>query len=455
MALGRRKPPQQPLWVANGELPRSPGHPFYAALNRLLAEADFDRFVEQLCASYYADNVGRPGIAPGVYFRMLLVGYFEGLGSQRGIAWRCSDSLSLREFLGLSPSQPSPDHSSLTVIRQRLPLEVHEQVFVAVLAIARQKKLLKGKTVAVDSTTLEANAAMKGIVHKHSGEDWKKYLKRLAEEAGVVNPTQADLNRFDRGRRHKRVSNQEWCSPTDPDSRIARMKDGRTRLAYKAEHVIDLESDLILAATVQTATCSDAETLPESLLTAQASLVMSGSETAIAEIVADKGYHKAETLAECEAWDVRTYIPSRREPHHRRWTDKPPAWQAAYRANARRVQGARGKRLSRLRSELPERSFAHVCGTGGARRTWIRGLTEVGKRHVIAATARNLSVIMRALYGIGTARSLQGAAGALQRPQTALVRAAHRVLVLVSAVITSLVYHPKIRRSWLPAPLAA
>jgi transposase len=380
MSLGRRKPEPQPLWIASGELPRSPGHPFYAALNRLLAAADFDRFVEQMCAPYYADNVGRPGIAPGVYFRMLLVGYFEGLGSQRGIAWHCSDSLSLREFLGLAPNQPSPDHSSLTVIRGRLPLEVHEQVFVAMLAIAREKKLLKGKTVAVDSTTLEANAAMKGIVHKHTNGDWKKYLRRLAEEAGIVNPTQADLTRFDRGRRRKRVSNQEWQSPTDPDSRIARMKDGRTRLAYKAEHVVDLESDLILAATVQTATRSDAETLPESLIAAQASLTMCGSETAITEVVADKGYHKAETLAECEAWGVRTYIPSRREPHHRRWTDKPSTWQAAYRANARRVQSARGKRLSRLRSELPERSFAHVCVTGCARRTWIRGLTEVGKR---------------------------------------------------------------------------
>lgn len=455
MALGRRKPAQQPLWVANGELPRSPGHPFYAALNRLLAEAGFDRFVEQMCAPYYADNVGRPGIAPGVYFRMLLVGYFEGLGSQRGIAWRCSDSLSLREFLGLAPSQPSPDHSSLTVIRQRLPLEVHEQVFVAVLAIARERKLLRGKSVAVDSTTLEANAAMKGIVHKHSGEDWKKYLKRLAEEAGIANPTQADLRRFDRGRRRKRVSNQEWRSPTDPDSRIARMKDGRTRLAYKAEHVVDLESDLILAATVQTATRSDPETLPESLITAQASLAMCGSETAIVDVVGDKGYHKAETLAQCEAWGLRTYIPSRRERHDRRWTDKPPAWEAAYRANARRVQGARGKRLSRLRSELPERSFAHVCGTGGARRTWIRGLAEVGKRHLIAAAARNLSVIMRALHGVGTARSLQGAARALLGPQTALVRVVHRLVILVSVVITSVVYYPRTGRVWRPMPLAA
>lgn len=441
MALGRRKPPQQPLWVANGELPRSPGHPFYAALNRLLAEVGFDRFVEEMCTPYYADNVGRPGIAPGVYFRMLLVGYFEGLGSQRGIAWRCSDSLSLREFLGLAPHQPSPDHSSLTVIRQRLPLEVHEQVFVKVLTIARERKLLRGKTVAVDSTTLEANAAMKGIVHKHSGEDWKKYLKRLAEEAGIVNPTEADLRRFDRGRR-KRVSNQEWRSPTDPDARIAKLKDGRTRLAYKAEHVVDLESDLILAAPVTTATRSDPETLPESLITAQASLVMSGSETKITAAVADKGYHKAETLAECEAWGIRTYIPARRERCRRRWADKPRAWEMAYRANARRVAGPHGKRLSRRRSEHSERSFAHGCETGGARRTWIRGLAEVGKRHLLAAAAHNLSVIMRALYGVGTARGLQGLAGAAAAASVAVLWALHACLAFTATWIRSVMLRP-------------
>jgi transposase len=439
MALGRRKPEPRQFWFASSELPRSPGHPFYAALNRLLAEVEFDRFVEELCAPYYADNVGRPGIAPGVYFRMLLIGYFEGLNSQRGIAWRCSDSLSLREFLGLAPSQASPDHSSLTVIRQRLPLEVHEQVFVRVLAIAREKKILRGKTVAVDATTLEANAAMKGIVHKHSGEDWKKYLRRLAEEAGIVNPTEADLRRFDRGR-HKRVSNQEWTSPTDPDARIARLKDGRTRLAYKAEHVVDLGSDLILAAPVATATRSDPETLPESLITAQASLAMSGSEVAIAEVVADKGYHKAGTLAQCEAWSIRTYIPSRRERRRRRWTNKPSSWQRAYRANARRVQGAHGKRLSRLRSEHSERSFAHVCETGGARRTWIRGLAEVGKRHLITVAAHNLSVIMRSLYGVGTARGLQGLTRAAVAASGAVLGALHALLALVAVLIRSLIY---------------
>ncbi len=437
MALGRRKSEQQPLWIANQDLPRSPGHPFYIALNRLLAEAGFDRFVEELCEPYYAKTQGRPGIPPGVYFRMLLVGYFEGIGSQRGIAWRCSDSLSLREFLGLAEGQASPDHSSLTVIRQRLPLVVHEQVFVKVLAIARDRRFLRGRSVAVDSTTLEANAAMKTIVQRHSGEDWKQFLTRLAEAEGLKNPTMADLRRFDRGR-HKRVSNAEWVSPVDPDARIAKMKDGTTHLAYKAEHVVDLESQLVLAATVHGGDVADTETLLPSVTAAQAAMVMSGSDEGIKDVVADKGYHKSELLADCDALGLRTYIPSKRERWGRRWTDKPAGWEKAYRRNERRVAGKRGKRLSRRRSEYVERSFAHTCETGGGRRTHIRGLSEVTKRHLITAAAHNLGVIMRAVFGVGTARSLQGKAHALaatDRSHGALLRlvtAPARPAVLVS-----------------------
>jgi transposase len=175
---------------------------------------------------------------------MILVGYFEGLGSQRGIAWRCSDSRSLAEFLGIPITETTPDHSSLTRTHQRLPLAIHQHVFVFVLSIAAEKKLLAGKTVAVDSTTLEANAAMKSIVRKDSGEDWQAYLERLAKEAGIEHPTAEDLRRFDKKRADKKVSNQEWESPTDPDSRITKMKDGTTHLAYKAEHVVDVKTDL-------------------------------------------------------------------------------------------------------------------------------------------------------------------------------------------------------------------
>jgi len=410
MSMGRRPTEQQSdLWIPTADLPRSPGHVFYDKLNRLLAEAAFDPYVEDLCQPFYADGLGRESIPPGIYFRMLFVGYFEGLGSQRAIAWRCSDSLSLRAFLGVSLNEATPDHSSLTKIRQRLPLHVHERVFTFVLKVAQEKKLLRGKTVAVDATTLEANAAMKTIVRKDSGEDWKEYLKRLMAEEGIENPTDEEVRRFDK-KRKKKVSNKEWQSPADPDSRIAKMKDGTTHLAYKAEHTVDLGSEFVLAAAVHPADQADPATLADSILQAQVNLVLAGSEQEIEEAVADKGYHKAETLAECEEWNTRTYIP---EPKRKKynWEDKPQAWRRATAANRRRVRGARSKRLQKKRSELVERSFAHVCETGGGRRTWLRGLMNVSKRYVVQVAAHNLGLLMRKLFGFGKPRVLQGAGG--------------------------------------------
>lgn len=409
MALGKRKGIQSEVWIPAQDIPRSPGHPFYKALNRLLAEAKFDAFVEKLCQPYYAEH-GRPGIPPGVYFRMLLVGYFEGINSQRGIAWRCSDSLSLREFLGFGPTGDTPDHSSLTVIRQRLPLTVHNQVFVFCLKLARERGLLQGKTIAVDSTNLAANAAMKSIVRKGSGEQWDAYLQRLAEEEGVENPTAEDARRLDRRRRGKKVSNQDWESPTDPDSRIARMKDGTTHLAHKAEHAVDVASDLIVAAVIHPADRSDHETVAETVAEAQVNAEAAGVKEPAREVVADKGYHSAETVAGFTAAGMRTYIPEpKTSGRHRLWKGKPAAQKRAVLSNRRRMRGARGKRLSRQRSEKAERSFAHTCETGGGRRTQVRGRTEVAKRHLIQGFAYNLGVLMRALFGVGTPRSMQGA----------------------------------------------
>ena len=339
---------------------------------------------------------------------MLLVGYFEGLDSQRGIAWRCADSLSLKTFLGLELTDRAPDHSSLTRIRQRLPLIVHEQMFVFVLRVAQAKNLLRGKTILVDSTTLEANAAMKSIVRKDTGEDWNAYLKRLAQADGIEEPTQEDLRRYDNKRKGKKVSNKEWESSTDRDSRIAKMKDGRTHLAYKAEHAIEPESGLILAAGIEPADASDGETLKDRVVDAQAALAMADSEEIIEDVVADKGYHKTGTLAWLQEWGMRSYIPERETKQKRRWTDKPEDYQKAFYANRRRVKGNRGKALQRKRSEFPERSFAHVCETGGARRTWLRGLTKISKRYLIQVAAHNLGAIVRALFGVGTPRGLQG-----------------------------------------------
>jgi transposase len=435
MALGHRNQEQQAsFWIPVDELPRSEGHVFYGKLNKLLREAGFDAFVERLCESYYHGSMGRPGIPPGVYFRMLLVGYFEGLGSQRGIAWRCADSLSLREFLGIRLGEETPDHSSLTRVRDRLPTSVHTSVFQFVLRVADAQGLLKAKTVGVDATTLEADAAMKSIVRRDTGEDWREYVRRLMLEAGQIEPgdkpTAEEIARFDRKRKDKKVSNQDWQSETDPDSRITKMKDGRTHLAYKAEHVIDLDTELILAAEVYHADTADVDTIGPSVSQAQDNLIQANCDAEIEEAVADKGYSSNETLADLEFTEgLRTYVAEPKQTHRRNWKNKPDEQRQAVTNNRRRVRGKRGRALQRKRSEKVERSFAHVCETGGSRRTWLHGLEKVRKRYLISAVARNLGLVLRKLFGIGTARSLQGKGGLADdlylvplNTQTALVR---------------------------------
>ena len=411
MALGKRRDEQQEMWVATTSLPKSQGHVFYRKLNAVFAEAGFDRMAEELCRPYYHDRIGRPSIPPGVYFRMLLVGYFEGLGSQRGIAWRCADSLSLREFLGVPLTEDTPDHSSLTRVRDRLPLEVHVTVFDWALRLVAEKGLMPGKTVAIDSTFLEANAAMKSIVRRDTGEDWNDYLRRLLQEQGVENPTDEELRRFDRTRKDKRVSNEEWVSKTDPDSRIAKMKDGQTHLAYKAEHVIDLETEVVLAASIRPANEADVDTMVDSLVEAQVNLTEAGVDVEIEEAVGDKGYHATDTIELAESVNVRTYIPERKQKGKRNWRDVPEEKRRAVINNRRRVRRAKSKRLQRQRSERVERSFAHICETGGARRSWLQGLEKVQKRYSIAAMARNLGLLIRKVFGIGTPRGLQPARG--------------------------------------------
>jgi len=443
MALGERETERQAdLFLLAAQLPRSPGHVFYQKLNRLLAEAGFDPWVEKLCEPHYADGRGRPGIPPGTYFRMLLVGYFEGLSSQRGIAWRCSDSLSLRDFLGIPLGEDSPDHSSLSVIRNRLPLEVHAAVFQWILGLASTKKLLKGKSVGVDATTLEADAAMKSIVRKDTGEDWKEYLTRLMKAEGVIaeddTPSDDELRRFDKQRKNKKVSNEEWVSPTDPDARIAKMKDGTTHLAYKAEHVVDLESNLILGAEIYHANEADTQTLEDSVQQAQTNLREAGSATQIEDVVADKGYHSNETLSELsEHTPCRTYIPEPESRHQRTWTDKPPEQKAAVYANRRRTRGLRGRKLQRLRSERVERTFAHVCETGGARRTWLHGIDKLRKRYSIAAAAHNLGCLMRALFQMGTPRGLQAFADLLSFAQIVVQSTGRRFLLQLRQIPTT------------------
>ena len=403
--------------MASTGLAKSPGHPFYRRLNELLAEAGFDRWIENRCRSYYAtqEKRGQPSIPPGVYFRMLLVGYFEGIDSQRGIAWRCADSLSLRQFLGTPLEESTPDHSTLTNTRNRLPQEVFDEVFQFVLKMAVDNKLLSGKTVGVDSTTLEANAAMRSIVRRDTGEDWKEYVTRLMKEDGTIQadcePTDEEVRRYDKRRKNKRVSNDEWMSPNDPESRITQMKDGRTHLAYKAEHVVDLNSDLVVAADIRPADHADTETIVDSVMLAQSNLRAVGSPHQIEEVAADKGYHAAHTLELAEALGLRTYIPEPHRNHHRRWTDKPAEYHDAVDLNRRRVARAKSKLYQRLRSERCEWTFAHVCDTGGMRRSWLKGVAKVTKRYLIAVAAHNLGRILRKLFGIGKPRARQGGGG--------------------------------------------
>ena len=417
MAMGKRKSRQESLFVTTDQLTPSAGHPFYQKLNALLAEAGFDRWAERRCVAYYEreEKRGQPSLPPGVYFRMLLIGYFEGLDSQRGIAWRCSDSLSLRAFLGIPLHEGTPDHSTLTNTRKRLPQEVFEEVFQFVLGIAEAKKLIAGKTVGVDSTTLEANAAMKSIVRRDTGEDWKDYVTRLMREEGVIGPdekpSKAEVLRYDRKRKDKTVSNAEWKSEIDPDAKIARMKDGTTHLAYKAEHVVDLDSDPVLAAAIVPATAADTKTLPDSLVTAQLNLKAAGSPAVIEEAAGDKGYHAAATIEMCDFLEVRTYIPEAKTAETATWPDKPEEQRRAARNNRSRMKRSKGKAMQRRRSEVVERTFAHICETGGSRRSPLRGLVNVTKRYLIAVAAHNLGRILRRLTGVGKPKALQGSAG--------------------------------------------
>lgn len=436
MALGKRRRERQlEAFVAASDLPRSPGHPFYAALNRLLAENGFDPLVEKLCAPHYAETMGRPGVPPGVFFRMLFVGYFEGLKSHRAISWRCADSRSLGEFLGLAPTDPVPNHSCVSKTHKRLPKEVFDEVFRFILSVAARKGLLSPEAIGIDSTTIQANASMRSIVRKDSGKGWKDYTKKLAKKAGLEDPTDDELRQFDRTRPGKTVSNDDWENPHDPDAAITRMKDGTTRMAYKVEHAVDLDSDIVVSATVHPGNAPDTATVIDTAIDAAVNAEQAGAEQDVQAIVADKGYHSMKVVTLAADFGMRAYIPERASPKQRRWTDKDPEAKRVVYATRRRTQSSRGKELSRLRSELTERSFAHVCDTGGARRTWLRGLASVTKRHLAIVAARNLSTIMRVLCGIGSPRALQGLRALLQTTWTDFERLIWALRRLVASLI--------------------
>ena len=407
--MGTREPDQSPLWIAASDLPASPAHPFYARLNAILDAHGFDRFAEDQCREFYAEVMGRPSLPPGQYFRLLLVGYFEGIDAERGIAWRAADSLAIRRFVRLALDEAAPDHTTISRTRRRIAVETHRAVFTWVQQRLVEVGLLKGKTVAIDATTLEANAAMRSIVRRDTEETYQEFLTRLAQASGIETPTREDLARLD-CKRKKKTSNKDWTNPHDPDAKVAKMKDGRTHLAHKAEHAVDLETGAIVAVTVQGADEGDTTTIVDTVTAAVEQIEAAQDEVddpqLLEEIITDKGYHSNRIMVELHALGVRSYVA---EPDRGRrdWSKEPEAQAPVY-GNRRRTRGRRGRRLMRQRGERIERSFAHVYDTGGMRRTHLRGHQNILKRLLIHAGGFNLGLLIRTMLGVGTPRGLQG-----------------------------------------------
>ena len=425
--MGKRTKEQAPLWVATSDLPVSPGHPFYRQLNAALDAHGFDAFVEAQCAPFYAPVMGRPGLPPGRYFRLLLIGYFEGIDSERGIAWRAADSLAVRSFLRLGLEDIAPDHSTISRTRRLIDLETHRAVFTWVQQRLVTAGLLNGRTIAIDATTLEANAAMRSIVRRDTGESYQEFLTRLAHASGIKTPTRDALTRLDR-KRKKKTSNQDWTSPADPDAKVTKMKDGRTHLAHKAEHAVDLDTGALVAVTVQGADDGDTTTIIETAIAAATQIEAAQADVdepqQLEEIIGDKGYHSNQSMVDLEAVGIRSYIaePDRGQ---RDWSEEPEAQAPVYR-NRRRIRGRRGRRLMRRRGERIERSFAHVYDTGGMRRTHLRGHENILKRVLIQAGGFNLGLLIRAIVGVGTPRGLQGRLAVVIATVLVLVSTARR-----------------------------
>ena len=416
MAMRREGEVQSDLVVSWAEMPRSLGHAFYDKLQNLLTEAGFDAFVETSCKPYYAPRMGAPSLPPGRYFRMHMVGYFEGIDSERGIVWRCSDSYSLRDFLRLANRDKVPDHSWLSKTRSRLPHEVHEKVFGWVLNLVAERGLAKGERIGVDGSTMEANAALRTIVRRDSGETYREMLTRMAKESGVETPTIDDLVRLDRKRKGKKLSNEDWTSQTDPDAKIARMKDGSTHLAYKPEHAVNLDTGVVVAAPIHSADAGDTATLGPTLEEAQKNLSAVGLASTPEDprdLVADKGCHSRDGLKglDDEPWKTRIAEPKPANGYLR-WQGDDEARAPVY-GNRGRLKSGIGKEAMRKRGEMVERSFAHILDRGGMRRAWLRDRENVHKRYLIHVAGFNLGILMRALFGQGTLRQAASARSAL------------------------------------------
>ncbi len=431
MAMGRsNRERQTDLWISGDALPRTPGHPFYEKLNAVLHEHDFDAWVEGECAAYYAQKMGRPSLPPAVYFKLLFIGFFEGLDSERGIAWRVADSMALRDFLGYAITEGTPEHSTISRTRRLMSLETHQAIFTWVLGVLTDAKLLRGDTLGIDATTLEANAALRSIVSRDTGETYEEFLTRLAQASGIETPAREDLAKIDKNRPGK-GSNKDWRNPHDPDARITKMKDGRTHLAHKSEHAVDMETGAILAVSLQGADQGDTATIHETLDQAKDNIRDVAAERRrrnrlkpLREIIADKGYHSNDTLRTLhEDHGLLTCIS---EPNRgrRKWKDKAAEQKAVYK-NRRRIKSEPGIAHRKRRGEIVERTFAHCYDTGAMRRTHLRYHDNILKRLLIHVGAFNLSLLFRKTSGTGTPRGLREA---LQTRSAALRAATHHAI---------------------------
>jgi transposase len=400
---------QREFWVVAKELPAATPDGFYRRVNQTLAKIDFASQVWEICRPAYAEasKGGRPGIDPVVYLKMLMVGFFENLPSERAIATRCADSLSIRGFLGYSLTEATPDHSSLSVIRQRLSYQQFDALHLVLLRALRAHGLLRGRNLGIDSSVMEANASLRELQHRNSEEKYWQYIRRLAREAGVDPEDIKALRRFDKKRPGRKTSNRDWVNPHDPDAKVGPTKAGNTDMIYKPEHVSDLESGAIIDVEVRPGNAADNdESMAQRVLAAVGTLVEVAPDANLeklgATVVADEGYFALEQIAELQRYDRRTVIADPQA--RRRRADLPKKDRRTLRRARAATRSQSGKALLRKRGEHLERGFAHVMDQGGMRRATLRGTENLNKRYLIAALSFNLSLLLRTIFGTGTSK---------------------------------------------------
>jgi transposase len=399
------------MFIPAAQLVQPATSSFYTRLDQTLNSFQFGEQVRKLCAPAYSDSRrGRPPVDPAVYFKMLMIGFFENIASERGIAERCSDSISIRFFLGYDLTQATPDHSTLSLIRGRLGEDIYQQVFVLILSALQQQGLVQGQNVGIDTSVIEANASLKNLVKRDTQEAYWEYVRRLAAENGVKPQDAEAFRQFDR-KRPKKMSNDDWENPHDPDAKIGPTKAGAIDLIYKPEHVVDLVTGAILQAEVRLGHEADQQDLATHVLQAQVNINLAQERPVdsltIQSATADKGYHAPDELSQLHQEGIRTVISD--SVKHRNLDQLSPEAAKAVRAAKRSVRSKSGKQLLKQRGQHLERSFAHVLDAGGARRTTLRGLENLNKRFKVSAAIYNLSQMMRAIWGVGTPK--QWAAG--------------------------------------------